>query len=352
MESMAKALAATMHAVAVTPMRAGSARQVELPIPTVSRDTAVMRVLEVGIDGTDTEINGGLYGEAPPGSDFLVIGHEALSVVESVGEGVSGFTPGDLVVSTVRRPDDCPNCRAGESDMCLFGKYTERGIKGAHGYMGEYYGETPAFMVKIPPALRAFAVLLEPLSIVEKATYQAWKIQERMVWQPKRATVLGAGSIGILATILLRLRGLEVHVYAKQPTDSLQASVIEQLGASYRSVDDHPITGITAELGQVDYILEATGNSTVAFEAMAALGVNGVLCLTGVSAGNRRWSWATAWRLGQSMPTVATSRWGSSTSNRPSGNGRVFSSGSSPAGSRSTISRRRSTAGQKTSRPC
>ncbi|TME76030.1 MAG: glucose dehydrogenase, partial [Chloroflexi bacterium] len=119
-----------MRAVAVTPMRAGSARQVELPVPTATRDMALMRVLEVGIDGTDTEINSGLYGEAPPGSDFLVIGHEALSVVEAVGEGVSGFSRGDLVVSTVRRPDDCPNCRAGESDMCLFGRYTERGIKG------------------------------------------------------------------------------------------------------------------------------------------------------------------------------------------------------------------------------
>src|SRR6202011_3267350 len=206
--SMAKTMTATMRAVAVTPMRAGSARQVQLPIPTVAREMAVMRVLEVGIDGTDTEINGGLYGEAPPGSDFLVIGHEALSVVEAVGEGVQGFRPGDLVVSTVRRPDDCPNCRAGESDMCLFGRYTERGIKGAHGYMGDYYGETPAFMVKIPPGLRPFAVLLEPLSIVEKATYQAWKIQERMLWAPKRAVVLGAGPIGMLATILLRLRGV------------------------------------------------------------------------------------------------------------------------------------------------
>ena len=128
---MAKAVTATMRAVAVTPMRASSARQVELPIPTATGNTALMRVLEVGIDGTDTEINSGLYGEAPPGSDFLVIGHEALGVVEAVGESMSGFTRGDLVVSTVRRPDDCPNCRAGESDMCLFGRYTERGIKGA-----------------------------------------------------------------------------------------------------------------------------------------------------------------------------------------------------------------------------
>jgi len=284
---MSKTLTATMRAVAVTPKQPGSARQVELPVPTATRDTAVMRVLEVGIDGTDTEINSGLYGEAPPGFDFLVIGHEALSVVEAVGEGVSGFIPGDLVVSTVRRPDDCTNCRAGESDMCLFGQYTERGIKGAHGYMGEYYGETPAFMVKIPPDLRPFAVLLEPLSIVEKVTYQAWKIQERMLWEPKRAVVLGAGSIGILGTILLRLRGLEVHVYAKSPADTLQGRILTSLGASYQGVADHPVTGIKDELGQIDFILEATGSSEVAFQVMAQLGTNGVLCLTGVSAGNR-----------------------------------------------------------------
>lgn len=284
---MARTLTATMRAVAVTPKKPGSARQVELPIPTATRDSAVMRVLEVGIDGTDMEINSGLYGEAPPGSDFLVIGHEALSVVEAVGEAVSGFMPGDLVVSTVRRPDDCPNCRAGESDMCLYGRYTERGIKGAHGYMGEYYAETPAFMVKIPPALRAFAVLLEPLSIVEKATSQAWKIQERMLWEPTRAVVLGAGPIGILGTILLRLRGLEVHVYAKSPSDTVQGRIITSLGATYESVADHPVMGIKDELGQVDFILEGTGSSEVAFAAMAQLGTNGVLCLTGVSAGNR-----------------------------------------------------------------
>jgi threonine dehydrogenase-like Zn-dependent dehydrogenase len=276
-----------MHAVAVTPMKPGSAQQIELPKPQAADGLALMRVLEVGIDGTDTEINNGEYGEPPPGSNVLVIGHEALSVVEAVGNGVDAFKAGDLVVSTVRRPDECPNCRAGESDMCLIGNYTERGIKGAHGYMGEFYSEKPEFMVKIPPALRGFAVLLEPLSIVEKATHQAWKIQERMLWQPKRAVVLGAGPIGILGTLLLRLRGLEVHVYAKTPGDSLQASVVEQLGASYESVDDHPVTGLRAELGQIDFMLEATGNSAVAFQAAQQLGLDGVLCLTGVSGGNR-----------------------------------------------------------------
>ncbi len=276
-----------MRAIAVTPKQAGSAQQVELPRPQATAGLALMRVLEVGIDGTDTEINNGEYGEAPPGSNVLVIGHEALTVVEAVGDGVVGFAPGDLVVSTVRRPDNCPNCQAGESDMCLYGNYTERGIKGAHGYMADYYSEQPAFMVKIPPALRPFAVLLEPLSIVEKATFQAWKIQERLLWQPRRAVVLGAGPIGILCTILLRLRGLDVHVYAKTLAGSVQAQLIQSLGASYQGVDQHPVMGIKAELGQIDFILEGTGNSAVAFQAMAQLGTNGILCLTGVSAGNR-----------------------------------------------------------------
>lgn len=277
----------TMRAIAVTPKKAGSAREVELPRPQATPGFALMKVLEVGIDGTDTEINLGEYGEAPPDADVLVIGHEALSLVEAVGDGVTGFRPGDLVVSTVRRPDGCPNCQAGESDMCLTGGYTERGIKGAHGYMADYYSEKPDFMVKIPPALRAFAVLLEPLSIVEKATTQAWEAQKRMLWQPKRAVVLGAGPIGILGTILLRLKGLEVHVYAKTPANSLQAQVVQSLGAGYESVDDHPVTGLRDELGPIDFLLEGTGNSAVAFQAMRAIGINGVLCLTGVSGGNR-----------------------------------------------------------------
>src|SRR5438045_6684763 len=153
--------------------------------------------------------------------------------------------------------------------------------------MGEYYSEKPEFMVKIPAALRLYAVLLEPLSIVEKATFQAWKMQERMLWQPKRAVVLGAGPIGILCTILLRLRGLEVHVYAKSAPDSQQGRILADLDAVYESVDDHPVMRIKDELGQVDFILEATGNSTVAFQAMAQVGTNGIICLTGVSAGNR-----------------------------------------------------------------
>jgi threonine dehydrogenase-like Zn-dependent dehydrogenase len=285
---MARVITQTMDAVSVKPRTPDSARLLKLPQPKAEPGTVLVRVLEVGIDGTDTEIDKGEYGEAPPGEDVLVIGHEGLGRVEAVGPDVTGFARGDLVVATVRRPDGCINCRAGESDMCLTGNYTERGIKGAHGYMAQFYAERPEFLIHIPEAIRSFAVLLEPLSIVEKAIFQAWKIQERMIWEPKNAVVLGAGPIGLLGTVLLRLKGLEVHVLATTPPGDYRSSVIESLGAKYEDVHAHPVAQLRQEVGQIDFILEATGVSTVAFQAMAVLGNNGVLCLTGVSGGNKQ----------------------------------------------------------------
>ncbi len=277
-----------MRAVGVTPRRANSARLLDVAVPRPGPRQALVGVHAVGIDGTDTEINAGLYGEAPPGAEFLIIGHEAIGRVERVGRQVTAVHPGDTVVATVRRPDRCPNCRAGESDMCLAGHYTERGIRGAHGYMAEYYAEDERFLVRIPPRARGYAVLLEPMSIVEKALRQAWDIQRRMVWQPRRAVVLGAGPIGLLATILLRLKGLETHVFATTPEGDARSNWIAALGASYHNVQRHPVADVHEQLGQVDLLLEATGNSSVAFQAMSVMGTNAVLCLTGVSGGNKR----------------------------------------------------------------
>jgi threonine dehydrogenase-like Zn-dependent dehydrogenase len=248
----------------------------------------LVKVLDVGIDATDAEINRGLYGEAPEHSDFLIIGHESLGRVEALGAGVNGLAPGDLVVATVRRPDDCPNCQAGEYDMCLTGNYKERGIKGLHGFMSEYFVEEPEYLVKLPTELRSVGVLLEPLSIVEKAIYQAYKIQDRLIWQPKLALVLGAGPIGMLATLLLRLRGIETYTAALSHISSHKAQLVEELGAGYIDVNTDPILNLEEKLGRLDLIIEATGNSTVAFQAMRITGNNGVLCLTGVSAGNKK----------------------------------------------------------------
>ncbi|HWU37600.1 MAG TPA: alcohol dehydrogenase catalytic domain-containing protein, partial [Candidatus Acidoferrum sp.] len=156
-----------MKAVAVTPRVERSARLIEASVPTPSEDQVRVKTIRVGIDGTDVEIDRAEYGEAPTGEKYLIIGHESFGQVESAGAKVKDFAPGEYVVAMVRHPDDCHHCRAGEQDMCLSGNYTERGIKGHHGFLSEYYVETPPYLIKIPSVLKEVGVMLEPLTVVE-----------------------------------------------------------------------------------------------------------------------------------------------------------------------------------------
>lgn len=174
-----------------------------------------MEVVAVGIDGTDRELIGGEYGEAPPGDEYLTIGHESFGRVIDARD--SPLRVGERVVAIVRRPDPvpCVNCAVDEWDMCLNGLYTERGIKGAYGFLAERYVEHPRYLVSVPETIGEAGVLLEPLSIVEKAIEQITRIQSRLVWSPTRALVLGAGTIGTLATLVLRLQDLDVWLYRR-----------------------------------------------------------------------------------------------------------------------------------------
>lgn len=275
-----------MKAIAVTPRVSSSARLLDVPTPAPGPGEVLVRVLRVGIDGTDGEIAAGLYGEAPPGERDLILGHESLGRVERVEGAAPDLRSGDLVVATVRRPDGCPNCQAGESDMCLWGSYTERGIKGRHGFLAEYYVESPAYLVNVPPDLAPIAVLLEPLSVAYKAITQAFDVQRRLLWQPSQAVVLGAGTLGLLATLLLRLRNLDVTTL-ERTCKPVQARVLATCGAHYASTQDLPVPALPARLGRLDLIVEATGSAQVVFEAMETLGTNGVLVLTGVSSGDQ-----------------------------------------------------------------
>ena len=279
-----------MKAVVVTPEKPGGGRLEEVPDPQPRDGEVLVQVHQVGLDGTDAEILEGQYGEAPPGDDYLIIGHESLGRVAKVTAGTEELSVGDWVVAIVRRPDPvpCRNCAAGEWDMCLNGQYTERGIKGRHGFLSEYYTEAPTYLVKVPEEVANVAVLLEPLSVVEKAVEQIGRIQSRLVWQPKRALVLGAGPIGLLAGMLLGLEGLEVYFYdAAKP--GLKRNLAEATGASYIWTKGHKLGHeLAAEIGPVDIVLEATGFSPLAFDAMDMVAPNGIVCLTGVSGGARK----------------------------------------------------------------
>jgi len=279
-----------MKAVVVTPKQAGSGRLQEVPHPTPQSGEVLVRLHEVGIDGTDAEILEGQYGEAPPHSDYLIIGHESLGRVESVTDGVQDLAPGDWVVAMVRRPDPvpCRNCAAGEWDMCLNGLYTERGIKGLHGFLAEYYVEQPHYVVKLPQEVASVGVLLEPLTIAEKALDQIKRIQSRLLWKPDRAVVLGAGPVGLLAALVLRLQDLEVHVYDRAER-GLKSELVEAMGARYIWAQKQRLGhDLVSEIGPIDIIFEATGFSPLAFDAIDTVAPNGIVCLSGVSGGGRR----------------------------------------------------------------
>lgn len=282
----------TMDAIAVHPRRPGSTHLARLPRPRLEDVPGgrgvLVEVLRVGVDGTDKEIQAGEYGAPPAGDDFLVLGHEGFGRVLAVGPNARGFAPGDYVVATVRRPGTSLYDTIGTSDMTTDDTYFERGINLRHGFLTEQYVEDAEFLVAVPAGLREVGVLLEPLTVVEKGVAQAFEIQRRLrVWRPRRAFVLGAGTIGLLATLHLRLRGFEVTTFGRTPAPYLNAELIEALGARYVTTEEQSVLAATAEIGAPDLIFEATGSSPLVFEAMEALGKNGVLVLSSVTGGDR-----------------------------------------------------------------
>src|SRR6266496_1036093 len=282
-----------MKAISVFPGKPDTVHLADAPRPTLDQVPngrgVLVKVLRVGVDGTDKEINAAEYGAAPPGFDYLIIGHEGFGQVEAVGPNVTGLKVGDYVVATVRRPGHSIYDVIGTNAMTTDSTYCERGINLRHGFLTEYYVDDAEFIVKVPKGLKNVGVLLEPTTVVEKGIFQAYEIQRRLkVWQPRKAAVMGAGTIGLLATLILRLRGLEVTTFARTQKPYLNDNLIEELGARYVSTKDASVADGAEQFGPFDLILEATGNSTVVFDAMQALAKNGVLVLTSVTGGDKK----------------------------------------------------------------
>src|SRR5438552_5256214 len=281
-----------MKAVAVVPGKPNSVHLADLPKPSVDEIPegrgVLVKVLRVGVDGTDKEINAAEYGAPPAGFDCLVIGHEGFGRVEAVGSNVTQVRPGDYVVATVRRPGGSIYDLIGTNDMTTDDTYFERGINLRHGILTEYYVDDAEFIVKVPRGLREVGGVHEPMTVVEKGIAQAYEIQRRLrVWRPRRAAVMGAGTIGLLATLVLRRRGLQVTTFGLSRRPYLNSELIEALGARYESTADVPVLDGAKKHGPFDVIFEATGYSPVVFDSMQALGKNGVLVLSSVTGGDR-----------------------------------------------------------------
>lgn len=287
-----------MKAVAVLPGKPNSVHLQDIAVPKVTDQPhphvcripdgrgVLVKVLQVGVDATDREINEALYGNAPPGGDHLVIGHESFGQVVEVGEKVIEVKPGDYVSCTVRRPGGSLFDKIGRNDITSEEVYYERGINLCHGYLTEYFVDDAEFVVKVPQNLKHLGVLSEPASVCAKAIEQAYLAQQRLqVWNPLRAFVLGAGQIGLLATMMLRLRGLQVFTLATKPGPHRKSEIVEAYGATYVSTRETSMKQLTEQVGKPDLIFEATGNAEVCFRAMEVLAHNGALIWTSITGG-------------------------------------------------------------------
>ena len=283
-----------MKAIAVYLGKANSMHLEEIPMPQVSDIPngrgVLVKVLRIGVDGTDKEINAAEYGNAPEGDQFLITGHESFGQVIEVGANVQDtIRPGTYVVATVRRPGHSIYDQIGLQDMTTDEVYFERGINLRHGYLSEYYVEDAEYLVPMPETLREVGVLLEPMTVAQKGLNQAYEIQRRLkVWQPRRAAVVGAGTSGLLASLAMRLRGLEVICYSRRVPPYRNSELLGELGARYICSQQTTLTEASKQFGPFDLIFEASGFSPLAFQAAEALGKNGVLVLSSVTGGEKK----------------------------------------------------------------
>src|SRR5438477_2342814 len=250
----------------------------------------LVKVLRVGVDGTDKEINAAEYGAAQPGDDYLVTGHESFGQVVEAGPNVpSTIRPGTYVVASVRRPGSSIYGRIGLQDFTTDDVYYERGINLLHGYLTEYYVEDHQYVFPLPATLAEVGVLLEPTTVAEKGINHAYEIQRRLkVWQPVRACVLGSGTVGLLTALVARLRGLELTVYSLPQRPYRNADLIDELGGAYYSSQEATLAEVSAERGPFDLMVDATGFSPIVWEAAEVLGKNGVLVLASITGGDRK----------------------------------------------------------------
>jgi threonine dehydrogenase-like Zn-dependent dehydrogenase len=255
---------------------------VDRPRPEPVSGEALVRTLRVGVDGTDHEVIAGAHGGFPEGEEYLVLGHEAVGVVEDPND--TGFEAGDVVAPTVRRPPPGVDDAAftdGDPDMLPPEETLERGIDGAHGFMSEFFTSPEEYLVPVPDDLAALGFLAEPISVSEKALDHAAASRSAFEWEPESALVLGNGSLGLL-TLAMLSDYERTYCLGRRDRPDPTIDVVERLGATYVDSRETPVPEVPDEYEAVDLVYEATGYAKHAFESVAALAPGGVAALLGV----------------------------------------------------------------------
>ena len=272
-----------MRVISVEPGQ-GEPTLEDRPMPEPADGEVLVRTLRVGIDGTDREVIDGRHGGPPAGDDRLILGHEAVGVVEDPNG--TALEAGTIVVPTVRRPADgmTTHFERDEADVAPAGTFVECGIDGAHGFMAEYFTADPAYLCRLPAERTPVGFLIEPISITEKAIEHAFASRAAFTWEPESALVIGNGSLGLLTLGMLETSSSFERTYCVGRRDRPDPTIdlIESLGSTYVDSRETPVDAIADVHEPMDFVYEATGYAKHAFQTIEALAPNGVGALLGV----------------------------------------------------------------------
>jgi len=268
---------------------------IDIPKPIPKAGEVLVKTIRCGLCGTDREIIRRGIPDVPPGEDFLILGHECLGRVETVGpQTETDLKPSDLVTVLVRRScGKCNACQTGHVDYCYTGEYSERGIHKIHGFLTEYIVDRPEYLVAVPADIEELDVLAEPMSVSVKAYETAARLMGRVCFdgacsfggRQEMGLVAGHGPIGMLAALLLVVDGYDVSVLGRRQEGDFQRGFIKSFGARYLDISKDEDRKYAAKTGGFFLIIEATGLAELTFRLPELLSRNGILVLTGVPRG-------------------------------------------------------------------
>ncbi|MBB2948420.1 threonine dehydrogenase-like Zn-dependent dehydrogenase [Actinoplanes lutulentus] len=187
----------------------GEAEVREVPEPVAGAGQVVVDVERAGVCGTDVELFTGEMSYLHNGRSSYPLrpGHEWAGIVTATGAGVDGSWLGRRVTGdTMIACGDCRRCRSGRHHVCA--RMRELGIAdGLPGALAEKLAFPAAYLQALPDGMDAtVGALVEPGGNAQRAVAAA-------ALEPgERLLVLGTGTIGLLAALIARSRGIEVHL--------------------------------------------------------------------------------------------------------------------------------------------
>lgn len=241
----------------------------ELPEPEAVAGEVVVRVDGCGICGSDVSAYKlGLFAGSVPG-------HELAGVVDAVGDGVSGWAPGDVAVIDPKLPCGvCDDCTAGEGHRCAMALTAGIGFMRDGGFAERT--AVPAHLLhRLPESLSLHdACLVEPLSVAIHG------VERAQLGEPGPAVVIGLGPIGLFTVAVLRARGMD-PVIGVDPVEDRRRLALH-LGASNVAAELHEVRGTVPP---VPAVFECSGKAPLLHTAADLVQPGGILMLLGVPFG-------------------------------------------------------------------